>query len=368
MEQINARSIFSPATGFIRRGGFDWTCNPYLGCSYGCIYCYAMFLPQNRRPREDWGKWFSAKINAIELARKQAPKVAGKAVYLSSVTDPYLPAERGLRLTRGILEELLPYQPRLLIQTRGPLVVHDLDVLARFGSIRVNMLIPTDSEEVRRTFEPAAPPLERRWQALAEVKAAGVATGICVTPMLPLENPKAFARRIVEFAPDVVVTQYFHDSGGGFGADTGAAARELLTQRRWTEADYQCAVGLLRSHRQVFEGEAGFFPPPRRDCTGDRSFCCRFLAFRFLYQRLRLSVQYLIREALVPRIRHAALGIFRLLICLFEPFLRLVAVAKALRGHCQKQVIARLSLLPAHHFQQPRPGCLELSAAIEKDG
>ncbi len=97
MEQINACSIFSPATGFIQRGGFDWTCNPYVGCSFGCVYCYAMFLPQNRRPREDWGKWFQAKINAIELARKQAPKIAGQAVYISSVTDPYLPAERSLR-------------------------------------------------------------------------------------------------------------------------------------------------------------------------------------------------------------------------------------------------------------------------------
>src|SRR5215831_15622648 len=67
MEQVQARSIFSPATGFIRRGGFDWTCNPYLGCSFGCTYCYAMFLPQNRRPKEDWGRWFQAKVNAIEL-------------------------------------------------------------------------------------------------------------------------------------------------------------------------------------------------------------------------------------------------------------------------------------------------------------
>ena len=104
MEQINARSIFSPATGFIQRGGFDWTCNPYLGCSFGCTYCYAMFLPQNRRPKEDWGRWFQAKSNAVELARKQASKVAGKALYMSSVTDPYLPAERGLLLTRGIVE------------------------------------------------------------------------------------------------------------------------------------------------------------------------------------------------------------------------------------------------------------------------
>jgi DNA repair photolyase len=272
LEQINARSIFSPATGFIQRGGFDWTCNPYVGCSYGCIYCYAMFLPQNRRPRDDWGKWFQAKINALELARKQAPKIAGQAVYISSVTDPYLPAERGLRLTRGILEELIPYQPRLLIQTRGPLVVRDLDVLSRFHSLRVNMSIPTDSEEVRRAFEPKAPPLERRWQALAEVKAAGVATGICVTPMLPLENPEAFARRIVSFAPDVLVTQHFHDSGGGFGANTGAAARQLLAERRWTEEDYRRCVELLRGQRAVYEGEAGFFPPPAAIAAVSRNY------------------------------------------------------------------------------------------------
>jgi DNA repair photolyase len=271
MEQINARSIFSPATGFIRRGGFDWTCNPYVGCSFGCTYCYAMFLPQNRRPLEDWGKWFQAKINAVEMARKQAPKVAGQAVYLSSVTDPYLPAERSLCLTRGILEALLPHQPRLLIQTRGPLVVRDLDVLTRFRSVRVNVSIPTDSEEVRQAFEPKAPPLERRWQALAEVKAAGVATGICVTPMLPLEDPEAFARRIVAFGADVVVTQHFHDSGGGFGADTGAAARNLLAERRWTEEDYQRCVEFLRRERQVYEGETGFFPPSPLEGTPSRS-------------------------------------------------------------------------------------------------
>ncbi len=261
MEQINARSIFSPATGFIRRVGFDWTCNPYVGCSFGCTYCYAMFLPQNRRPREEWGKWFQAKINATEVARKQAPKVAGKAVYLSSVTDPYLPAERSLGLTRGILEALLPYQPRLLIQTRGPLVVRDLDVIKQFPAVRVNMSIPTDSEEVRRAFEPKAPPLERRWQALAEVKAAGVPTGICVTPMLPLANPQAFARRILDFVADVLVTQHFHDSGGGFGADTGVAARKLLAERNWTEDDYRRSVALLHRERTVYEAEAGFFPP-----------------------------------------------------------------------------------------------------------
>jgi DNA repair photolyase len=221
-----------------------------------------MFLPQNRRPKEDWGKWFQAKINAVEVARKQAPKVAGQAIYISSVTDPYLPAERSLRLTRGILEVLVPHQPRLLIQTRGPLVIRDIDILSRFRSVRVNMSIPTDSEAVRQTFEPKAPPLERRWEALAAVKAVGLPVGVCVTPMLPLENPEAFVERLVAFQPDVLVTQDFHDSHGGFGADTGPAARRLLAESGWTSTDYQACVQRFQERRPVFEGEAGFFPPP----------------------------------------------------------------------------------------------------------
>jgi DNA repair photolyase len=265
MDLIDARSIFSPATGFIRRGGFDWTCNPYLGCTFGCKYCYAMFLPQNRRPRDDWGRWFSAKRNAIELAERRAVKLAGQALYMSSVTDPYLPAERSLQLTRGILETLAPHQPRLLIQTRGPLVVRDLDVLTQFHSVRVNFSIPTDSERVRQAFEPKAPPLDRRWAAAHEVRAAGISVGLCLTPLLPLDDPERFIDRVCEFGPDVLVLQDFHDSHGGFGADTGNEARRLLAESGWSSTDYERVVERLRDRLDhLYEGEAGFFPPVGR--------------------------------------------------------------------------------------------------------
>jgi DNA repair photolyase len=262
MELIESRSIFSPATGFIQRCGFDWTCNPFVGCTFGCTYCYAAFLPQNRRPIEDWGKWLTAKRNAIELAGKQARKVAGQAVYLSSVTDPYQPAERSLHLTRGILEALVEYQPRLTVQTRGPLVVRDIDVLRQFRSLRVNISLPTDSERVRQQFEPKAPPLEKRWGALRELRDAGIAVGICVTPTLPIENVDDFARRLADFGPEVLVCQDFHDAGGRAGADTGDAARRLLAEIGWGPGDYARFLEQLRLSLPVFEGEAGFFPPP----------------------------------------------------------------------------------------------------------
>ncbi len=261
MDLVEARSIFSPATGFIARGGFDFTCNPYLGCTFGCQYCYAAYLPQNKRPVNDWGRWLTAKKNAVELAGKQAKKVAGKAVYMSSVTDPYQPAERSLLLSRGILEAIAPHQPRLVIQTRGPLVVRDIDILNQFDRVRVNFSIPTDCDEVRMRFEPKAPPLVRRWAALADLKAAGVPLGLCITPTLPIVDTERFADRIAVLAPDVVVTQDFHDSHGGFGADTGAEARQTRAELNWGEDEYRRFVEVLASRMRVYEGEAGFFPP-----------------------------------------------------------------------------------------------------------
>lgn len=262
MDLIESKSIFSPATGFIKRGGFDWTCNPYVGCTFGCSYCYAAFLPQNPKPPEEWGRWLTAKKNAAALAEKQARKVAGKTVYMSSVTDPYQPAERSLMLSRGILEALAEHQPRLTIQTRGPLVVRDIDVLKQFRSLRVNVSIPTDSERVRRQFEPKAPPLAKRWEAVRELRAAGIPVGVCVTPTLPIEDTAGFAKTLAEFRPDVLVCQDFHDSGGGFGATTGEGARALLSEIGWGPGDYRRFVDRLRESLTVYEAEAGFFPPP----------------------------------------------------------------------------------------------------------
>src|SRR5262249_48375455 len=99
------------------------------------------------------------------------------------------------------------------------------------------------------------------WKAIAQVKAAGIPVGICVTPMLPPAEPDAFIHRLTAFRPDVLVVQDFHDSGGGFGADTGAKARRLLGQWDWTIQAYRRVVEVLQEYRHVYEGEAGFFPP-----------------------------------------------------------------------------------------------------------
>jgi len=117
VEYSPARSILTASSGFI--DAFDYTLNPYSGCTFGCSYCYAAAFVRDQERREHWGEWVRVKQNALELLRKQRRKpLDGEAIYLSSVTDPYQPIERKLNLTRAILEELATYHRiRLVVQT-----------------------------------------------------------------------------------------------------------------------------------------------------------------------------------------------------------------------------------------------------------
>jgi DNA repair photolyase len=103
-----------------------------------------------------WGEWVEIKENAHKLLSKKRKKpLIDKTVYISSVTDPYQPIEKELELTRNILQELLDYHDvRLVIQTRSQLVTRDIDLLKKFDVVQVNMTITTDSEEIRKVFEP----------------------------------------------------------------------------------------------------------------------------------------------------------------------------------------------------------------------
>lgn len=218
-------------------------------------------LAAERSANDEWGRWLRAKKNAVQLAERHGRKVAGQAIYMSSVTDPYQPVERSLFLTRGILESLIPHQPRLVVQTRGPLIVRDIDLLMQFQSLRVNISIPTDSERVRLAFEPKSPPLQKRWKAVHSLLEANIHVGICVTPTLPLEDIDHFADRLATARADVLVVQDFHNAAGGFGADTSAAAKSLARGLGWNADRYRAFTERLRDMTTCFEGEAGFFPP-----------------------------------------------------------------------------------------------------------
>ena len=269
------REIMTRATGFMEE--YDFTLNPYAGCSFGCTYCYAAFFSKTKEQRDGWGYWVTVKENATELLeRRKRGALDGKLIYMSTVTDPYQPIERQLDLTRGLLEVLADrHRPKLVVQTRSPDVTRDCDLFQRIeaggGRVQVNMTVTTDDEDVRRAFEPFCPSNAVRLRAIAEVQAAGVDSCITMTPLLWLNEPYAFADRLLETKVEKFIVQPFHFQRGKFVAGTRKAAVDMMVQKlgcdealfreRYIE-DYERSLRALDSALpDLGRGKDGFRPP-----------------------------------------------------------------------------------------------------------
>ncbi len=256
-----ASSILTEGKGFM--DGYDYTLNPYSGCSFGCTYCYAAFFSRSEEQRKNWGYWVQVKENALQLLMKFRKKsLRDKTIYMSSVTDPYQPVERELNLTRSLLKELLTYhQPRLVIQTRSPLSARDIDLFKQFKIIQVNMTITTDSENVRKVFEPLCPSNAVRLKAIREINDAGVNTCITMTPLLPVENAEQFAKELLETGVKKFIIQPFHSDKGKFVASTREKAMQLVKEMNWTMEKYENVLNTIRKYiPDIGIGKSGFKP------------------------------------------------------------------------------------------------------------
>jgi len=259
-----ASAILTPGRGFL--SAYDFSLNPYSGCAFGCSYCYAAFFSRSPELRDTWGRWVTVKENALELLLKKKPGVLrDKTVYMSSVTDPYQPIEKKLELTRGLLEMLIArHQPRLVIQTRSPLAVRDIDLFRQFNHLQVNMTVTTDSEEVRRAFEPLCPANGRRLEAITEIAQSGIDACITLTPLLPVSDPEAFASALLATGVRKFVVQDFHATKGKFVAGTRDEALRISEQLGWTPARHKHVVEVLSRHLPSLGiGKSGFAPPER---------------------------------------------------------------------------------------------------------
>jgi DNA repair photolyase len=181
---IESRSIFSK-TGI---PGFDYVINCYRGCSFGCFHCYASFMKKFTGHKEKLGDFIDIKFNAVELIKKEIKKVNKGSVFLSSVTDPYVPVEARFKLTRGVLECLIDTDFEVTILTRSSLVTRDVDVFKRLKSVQVGLSIPTDREDIRKVFEPNATPISTRIKVLKKLKQEEIKTYGFIAPLLPLNS------------------------------------------------------------------------------------------------------------------------------------------------------------------------------------
>lgn len=179
VREIHARSILSKSQVY------DYAVNPYVGCQHGCTYCYAHFMKRFTGHNEPWGEFVDVRINAPDLLRHEIVKTPRGRVWVSGVCDPYQPLEREYGVTRQCLEILIQHHWPFTVQTKSPLVLHDIDLFRRSDSVEVGLSVTSADDRIRESFEPYAPPIKERIKALEELHLAGVRTYVMIAPMLP---------------------------------------------------------------------------------------------------------------------------------------------------------------------------------------
>ena len=239
-EQKDIRYYSSPAKSILNgpetTGMGFWSINPYIGCAFGCAYCYARYTHRYVMERaasdekmtselgiayEQLPPWLAFERNIF--VKKNAPEVLsrtlrfgsdrhlklleGETIVIGTATDPYQPAERRFRVTRGILEVLADHPGlSVVVITKSPLVTRDIDVLsriARHSELCIHISLITLNRELARRIEPRAPTPEARVRALARLREAGIEAGINCMPVLPgiTDNPsdlEALVKRVSE--------------------------------------------------------------------------------------------------------------------------------------------------------------------------
>ena len=163
----------------------DYVVNPYVGCQHACSYCYARFMKRFTGHQEAWGEFVDVKINAPELLSKEILKKKVGNVWVSGVCDPYQPLEAKYQLTRRCLAILAEHNWPVIVQTRSPLVLRDIDILKNAKNFEVGFSITTADDSIRKLFEPHAPPIKDRIAALDTLHKAGIRTYAMIAPMLP---------------------------------------------------------------------------------------------------------------------------------------------------------------------------------------
>ncbi len=200
IKEVIAKSILSKS-GI---PGADYCINPYTGCSHACRYCYASFMKKFTGHTEPWGDFVDVKINAPQVLQRQLKKASKGRIMISSVTDAYQPVEGKYKITRQCLESLLQYQFPVDILTKSPLVLRDIDLIRKFEDIEVGISLSTDDEKIRKIFEPKAPPVEARIQALKTLHENGIKTYVFIGPLLPLD-PEALCKRLLPYIDHVFI-------------------------------------------------------------------------------------------------------------------------------------------------------------------
>ncbi len=259
--EVEARSAIN-GVGPMRYVDFRHTINPYRGCTHGCKFCFARpthtYLGFNAR--EDFRREVVVKVNLPEVLRAELrrPSWKGEHIALGTNTDPYQWVESKYRITRGIFEELLAARNPCSLLTRSPLLLRDLDLfkeLVAKTDFAANLSIPTLDEKAWRQTEPATPHPRKRIEAVAELTAAGIRTGVLIAPLMPgINDDPRQVEEILRLCGEAGAT-----SITGIGLHLRGELREIFFD--WLR---QYRPDLVPRYERLYERRAYLAAPERR--------------------------------------------------------------------------------------------------------
>src|SRR5437773_8392293 len=129
-QEVTCRSALNHVEGM----PFNWTLNPYRGCTHGCHYCFARryHVQFEMNSDDEFASVILVKRNFVEVLARELDKPSWTREHgaVGTATDPYQPIEGHYRLTRRTSEALARGRTPAGLVTKGPMVVRDRDVLA----------------------------------------------------------------------------------------------------------------------------------------------------------------------------------------------------------------------------------------------
>ena len=179
MHKVKAKGILSAANGM----------NIYRGCQHGCIYCDARSkcYPMNHRFED-----IEVKENAPELLENALKRKRRKCMIgTGAMSDPYIPLEKELKLTRRCLEIINRYGFGVTVQTKSASVMRDIDLFTKINDKSkavLQMTLTTADESLCRIIEPNVSVTKERFETLKAFHENGIPSVVWFSPFLPFIN------------------------------------------------------------------------------------------------------------------------------------------------------------------------------------
>lgn len=258
--EVRARSALNHVPG--GRYGFNYTVNPFRGCTHACVFCFARsshtFLDFDAG--RDFEREIVVKVNVPEVLRAELARPSWKRdlVALGTNTDPYQWVESRYRFMPEILAALEAAETPVSVLTKSPLALRDIDLYERMAKrlpVSVNLSVPTLDEEAWRATEPHTPSPAARLDAVAELRSRGIDSGVLIAPLMPgINDHPDQVQPIIDRAREANATFL-----GGVALHLRGEVKDVFFA--WLEAK---RPDLIPSYEKLYANDRAYLRPEQR--------------------------------------------------------------------------------------------------------